>query len=918
MYRSLCLMVIVLFFPLLSKAQITAHKGTQTKQITYSGKIVDAETGEPLPFAQINHIYKIADKDSLIVRNFIADKDGKFEFQSPRVMNNRIEIICLGYKIHTRMLSEAGNRERISYGLSNISIKSKNQQPQIYNQFDLGILKLTPDVQQLDEVKVTARIKLFELSGDTLLVFPKNIKQFEGETLVDILKRLPNFHVDELGNIYVDGKRIERAMLNDKHIFGEDVRTMVTSLMAKEAGLIKVYDEVDETDEILKGKELARKRKVMNVITFKDFNLFKGGEIYLEAGLYADKDVEGKQQTMYDANGKIGQYSTGFRIAVEGNTKETAFPQRKQETGTGINAEVSSPDLLKSIGINYNYGKNEWELETKTEQFYFPTTYFESQIAERNYNNLQDKQTHQFGLTGKFIKKSIFSLIGGYSGSIEDVEQQSLSLSNITKDGNHLTYLQQVRENNTRNYNHSANLELTPTFGKWGSIQFAINGTIAKKSKEEIRVDSSNTREITDKQIFTISENNPEHRISSHLRYNKRMGKFSVHYSPSIRYEQSEQLYWVVDHLTGKIDSITSRNQILNNLNIQNEIGYDIPLNNNKFYVGTSIIYNTYKFQLEERFPENLQTNKKFHTWNGKIFLNYKQNIRFSFNILDTPFPIKNLSTRLIDENPMNLNAGNPNLKMAKNYDFNFNFNLKNYGFIDIHYQIITNPILSARRYFVTDTQLPEFDNYEALAGAILTTPTNAKNYNQFLLAAQSGFQKGVMMVKGNLSYSFKNPETDMLGEIVRSYEHNPSGTLSLLSNFSSTFRLDIKNHISYTHINIKATESQKYNRVYNNLMIQANLNLFYRMMVNIDYKHRYHYNSRTKQTNNIQTLNAFIDYRIFPNRRGLVSFKIHNLLNTKSSLTTTSTTLYMQNAYRPENSTLISVSFLYKFGVEE
>ena len=89
-------------------------------------------------------------------------------------------------------------------------------------------------------------------------------------------------------------------------------------------------------------------------------------------------------------------------------------------------------------------------------------------------------------------------------------------------------------------------------------------------------------------------------------------------------------------------------------------------------------------------------------------------------------------------------------------------------------------------------------------------------------------------------------------------------------------------------------------------------------MMVNADYTYNYNYNSQSKKTNNTQTLNASIDYRIFSNRRGLVSVNVYNLLNTKSSLTTTSTDLYIQNTYRPENSTLFTVSFRYKFGVEQ
>ena len=36
----------------------------------------------------------------MIIHNIIADKEGKFEFQFPRVMDNRIEVICLGYFNH--------------------------------------------------------------------------------------------------------------------------------------------------------------------------------------------------------------------------------------------------------------------------------------------------------------------------------------------------------------------------------------------------------------------------------------------------------------------------------------------------------------------------------------------------------------------------------------------------------------------------------------------------------------------------------------------------------------------------------------------------------------------------------------------------------------------------------------------------
>ena len=135
----------------------------------------------------------------LIVRNYIADKEGRFKISVPRLMNNRIEITCLGYKILTRILSEAGKGTQINKYSTHISMDKKIDD--VYNKVNLGVLKLEPDVHALDEVTVKARLELFRYSGDTLLVFPRNVKQMEGDALIDLLKRHPSFRVNKNGDI---------------------------------------------------------------------------------------------------------------------------------------------------------------------------------------------------------------------------------------------------------------------------------------------------------------------------------------------------------------------------------------------------------------------------------------------------------------------------------------------------------------------------------------------------------------------------------------------------------------------------------------------------------------------------------------------------------------------------------------------
>ena len=909
------ILIFTLLIPGISKAQtVVANGQNQTKEITFIGKIVDAETGEAMPYAQINHIYKSNNTDSLIIKNLVSDKNGFFKFQSPRVMNNRIEIIYLGYNIYTRMLSEAGS-QMFKKTVGNI-VSINRKIPDVYNQFDLGVLKMTPDVKQIDEVVVKARLELFKRVGDTLLVFPRAVKQLEGDALIDLIKRHPSFYVDDSGNIFVDGKPIERAMLNNKNIFGDDVKTMVHSIMAKEAGLIKVYDEVDERSEIVSGEKFARKRKVMNVITFKDFNMFKGGEVYAQAGLYENKDINGDVQSMHNVNAKIGQYATHFRIAADGNTKKTALPQKTKENGAGLSAEVSSPDLLKLIGTKYHFDKNVSEQESRTEQLYFPTSYFESQTSTQSYNSLSDKNLHSFSLNGNYVKKKSISLTGSYSGTVGDVYSQSKSVSNLTKDGEQYSYLQQVRESDSKTDRHSMNLLISKSIKRIGGVELDIRGDLNRKSGNGVRVDTSFSNGVAKRLIFNTTSKTPDYRLYSRLKYAKNLANMQIVYEPSVTYVQRDAFNRVVNEATGQVDSILTQDQKQKEVKISNK------LVSAGMFLGKGLImghfnYDISKYKLEEQFPNRLQFDKSYHTLNGYIDIVYGK-FSLSLRSSDNSFSVQYLSPRLKDSNPMNLSVGNQNLKIGKTYAVSLSTNLNELLRLKVDYNRITNPILQSRRYFESNTLLPEFGNYEALAGAILTMPVNAQSYDRFHIEAVSNSRKGFMLVRGYLDYTYENPETDLLGTIARSNTHRATGRLSLISNFSSSFRLDITNGTSYSHTKINSSDIQNNSWISNNLTAKTSFNLFYRMMVNADYTYSYNYNSRSKYTVNVQTLNASIDYRIFSNRKGVISLNAYNLLNSKSSLVTTSTDLYIQNLYRPENSTLIALAFKYKFGLEE
>jgi hypothetical protein len=187
----------------------------------YKGQIIDLKTKEPLPAAQINAIYKKG--DSTIVNMYVADRQANFKFNAPR-KNSRIEVICVGYKVFEMLLPDEQK-----------------------NEIDLGKIRLEPDVQKADEAVVKGRIALYQMKGDTTLIFPAAIKTMTGDALIDLLRRHPLFRVDEMGNVFFNGQRIERVDVNGKLLFGEDAVTAVKTLTASDVHLMKTFEETDAT-----------------------------------------------------------------------------------------------------------------------------------------------------------------------------------------------------------------------------------------------------------------------------------------------------------------------------------------------------------------------------------------------------------------------------------------------------------------------------------------------------------------------------------------------------------------------------------------------------------------------------------------------------------------------------------------------
>ena len=186
------------------------------------GRVVDAETKEPLPEAQVGFIqnsdygwygYNVA-VDSLGIFSFLASGRGS------------LEVSMLGYYSKSKpVLAFSDSRK---------------------DTIDIGDIELKMSAQMLKMVEVTGRARRFTVRGDTIVFHPEAFHLQEGTRLDELIRQLPGVQVDDEGNLSWNGKPI-RITMDGESLFGGDA--LVQQLPAEAVQEIKAYNRQSEFSE---------------------------------------------------------------------------------------------------------------------------------------------------------------------------------------------------------------------------------------------------------------------------------------------------------------------------------------------------------------------------------------------------------------------------------------------------------------------------------------------------------------------------------------------------------------------------------------------------------------------------------------------------------------------------------------------
>ncbi|MES2773436.1 MAG: TonB-dependent receptor [Bacteroidota bacterium] len=288
-----------------------------------SGKITDTSYKKPQGYATIT-VFKAL--DTSIVTYRLSTPEGEFKIPG------------LPLNIPLRFL--------VSYSGFNTYRKDFMLTPET-SQLRFDSVALVGANSDLMEVVVTAERPPVMIKKDTIEFNATAFKTLPNALVEDLLKKLPGVQVDRDGNIMVNGKPVNRILVDGKSFFGDDPKMATRNLPAN---VIEKVQVMDDKEELLRNGDdnLNNVGKVVNITLKKGVKKGWFGKMYAGAG------TTGR----YEAGGIANIYRDTFQVSVLGymnNLNKPGFGYTEMMQAGGFDrTRGSSNSNSTSVWVNGN------------------------------------------------------------------------------------------------------------------------------------------------------------------------------------------------------------------------------------------------------------------------------------------------------------------------------------------------------------------------------------------------------------------------------------------------------------------------------------------------------------------------------------------------------------------------------------
>jgi hypothetical protein len=283
-------------------------------QVEYSGIVKDS-LGYPLEMANVIALDTVAKR---IASYGFTDSDGNFKLSLKINTTYNIKISYIGFKEISAFLKTKTINMSKNYTMSEDSM--------------------------LDGIEIVSKMPI-TIKGDTIIYNADSFKNGSERKLEDVLKKLPGVEINAAGEIEVEGKVVEKIMIDGKEFFSGDTKLATKNIPSNAVDKIQVLRNYSNVSQ-LSGVQNNQDRVAINIKLKEGKKNFWFGDVTAGVGNSADTDL-------YLFQPKLFYYTPKYTLNVIGdvNNLGDVVLSRRDLRSFGGNFQSQSPSNGTNINI---------------------------------------------------------------------------------------------------------------------------------------------------------------------------------------------------------------------------------------------------------------------------------------------------------------------------------------------------------------------------------------------------------------------------------------------------------------------------------------------------------------------------------------------------------------------------------------
>lgn len=903
------------------------------------GRVLDSQSADPLMRATVQLLK--ADTTSLVT-GAVTSNVGGFDVKNVVPGKYVAKVSYVGYHNFFRA----------------VTVDDKTQE------LNLGTVMLVPSSVMLQAATVTGVMKQMEVKEDTLIFNADAFKVPEGSVLEDLIRKLPGAEVASDGTVKINGKTVNKILVEGKEFFGNDKSMSMKNLPSEIVDKVKSYDKQSDRAKMT-GVDDGEEETVI------DLTIKKG----MKKGWFGHLDAAGGTKDRYSGRAMLNRFVDRTQVSLITNYNNVGDRGMGSGRGTngdnksgqaGLNVAIERGELQVGGNVRGNLQNNKSLSKTSSQNMYATRTSY-SNSFNRNENRSQNLGAN-FRIEWKI--DSMTTLLArpdfswGKSKSWSNGHSVSFNSNPYDEayqhDGEPITNpLEQfdwlpdeIKVNNnlsgsrsrSSDYSVGGNVVLNRRLTNTGrNISFNASGSYSNSTNRSYNLSDLRYLQFGDSARLTY-------------RYQTTPGN-SLNYSFGFSYTEpliAKKLFLTLDysyryskrHSDGRAYDMGDVEQLMDSIRAVG-VGY-LPYNYREYLDDDLSKYTdnwnmTHNINLQARLITgglNLNVGVNVQPQHQKVKYQYMNidtvatrnfmrvsptlNLRYAFskrNVLRLRYRANTQQPNMTDlfamtntANPLNIRMGNPNLKPSFTQNVSLDWN---------DYVASTMRSYNASASFrTTANSISTRTEYNEVTGGRVTQPVNING--DWNTNAQFGINTPLLTDWIYLNTSTSVSYANQVGYIYQNQEtlKNLVKTMGVGERLSFSVRrthwdVSANGSLNYQNVRSKYVATNNRNTFNFSYGFAANMNLDngFAASTNLGIDSRRGYPSSDMNTNEI-IWNAQVSYRFLQGRRATISLQAYDILNQRSNISRAISATSLSDSWNNSIHSYLMAHLIYRFNM--